>query len=101
MYDRHPTSDARSKQLIDRIRQEIQERLEQVLAEAEKLRAALAALDPRERPKPQSSRARSTGGRKPARDGEKHGERQCRRALGACSCTRGDEGKLSLLVRVR
>jgi DNA-binding transcriptional ArsR family regulator len=53
--------------VIDRIRQEIQERLEQVLAEAEKLRAALAALDPRERPKPQRSRARSTGARRSSR----------------------------------
>lgn len=34
--------------MIDRIRQQIQERLEQLLAEAEKLRDALAALDPRE-----------------------------------------------------
>jgi DNA-binding transcriptional ArsR family regulator len=34
--------------LIDRIRQEIQERLEQLLAEAERLRDALAALDPRD-----------------------------------------------------
>jgi hypothetical protein len=33
--------------LIDRLRQEIQERLDQLLAEAEKLRHALAALDPR------------------------------------------------------
>jgi DNA-binding transcriptional ArsR family regulator len=38
----------KEQQLIDRIRQEIQERLEQLLAEAEKLRDALAALDPRE-----------------------------------------------------
>ena len=36
--------------LIDRIRHDIQERLDQLLAEAEKLRHALAALDPRERP---------------------------------------------------
>ena len=42
--------------MIDRIRQEIQERLEQLLAEAEKLRDALAALDPRE-PKSQAKRA--------------------------------------------
>lgn len=49
--------------MIDRIRQEIQERLEQLLAEAERLRAALVALDPRERPKPQR-RARSTSTRK-------------------------------------
>ena len=38
--------------MIDRIRHDIQERLEQLLAEAEKLRGALAALDPRERPAP-------------------------------------------------
>ena len=49
--------------MIDRIRQEIQERLEQLLAEAERLRAALAALDPRERPKEQR-RARSASARK-------------------------------------
>lgn len=35
--------------MIDRIRQDIQERLDQVLAEADKLRRALIALDPRER----------------------------------------------------
>jgi DNA-binding transcriptional ArsR family regulator len=38
--------------LIDRIRHDIQERLEQLLAEADKLRRALAALDPRDRPAP-------------------------------------------------
>jgi DNA-binding transcriptional ArsR family regulator len=46
--------------LIDRIRHDIQHRLDQLLAEADKLRDALAALDPRERstpePKPTSSR---------------------------------------------
>jgi CRP-like cAMP-binding protein len=43
--------------LIDRIRHDIQERLEQLLAEADKLRHALAALDPRERstPKPKTT----------------------------------------------
>ena len=35
--------------MIDRIRHDIQQRLEQLLAEADKLRHALAALDPRER----------------------------------------------------
>jgi CRP-like cAMP-binding protein len=35
--------------LIDRIRQDIQHRLDQLLAEADKLRHALAALDPRQR----------------------------------------------------
>jgi DNA-binding transcriptional ArsR family regulator len=34
-------------QLIDSIRKQIEERLEQLLGEAEKLRRALAALDPR------------------------------------------------------
>jgi DNA-binding transcriptional ArsR family regulator len=38
--------------LIDRIRHDIQERLEQLLAEAEKLRRALVALDPREKATP-------------------------------------------------
>jgi CRP-like cAMP-binding protein len=45
--------------LIDRIRHDIQERLDQLLAEVEKLRHALALLDPRERrasdPKPAGS----------------------------------------------
>jgi CRP-like cAMP-binding protein len=43
--------------LIDRIRRDIQQRLEQLLAEADKLRHALAALDPRERstPKPKTT----------------------------------------------
>ena len=65
MYDRSSNQLFKEQQLIDRIRQEIQERLEQVLAEAEKLRAALAALDPRERPKPQ--RAGSSSARKSTR----------------------------------
>ncbi|HWF36677.1 MAG TPA: winged helix-turn-helix domain-containing protein [Solirubrobacteraceae bacterium] len=47
--------------MIDRIRQEIQERLEQLLAEAEKLRDALAALDPRDqKSKAQPAPARRT-----------------------------------------
>jgi CRP-like cAMP-binding protein len=41
--------------LIDRIRHDIQERLEQLVAEAEKLRRALAALYPRENPNPNST----------------------------------------------
>ena len=43
--------------MIDRIRHDIQQRLDQLLAEAEKLRHALAALDPRER---STSRRRTT-----------------------------------------
>jgi CRP-like cAMP-binding protein len=52
--------------LIDRIRHDIQQRLDQLLAEADKLRHALAALDPRERstPKPKSARPQPTA--KPA-----------------------------------
>ena len=40
--------------MIDRIRHDIQQRLEQLLAEADKLRHALAALDPRERSTPKA-----------------------------------------------
>jgi DNA-binding transcriptional ArsR family regulator len=43
--------------LIDRIRHDIQQRLDQLLAEADKLRHALAALDPRER---SASKGRTT-----------------------------------------
>ena len=51
--------------MIDRIRHDIQQRLEQLLAEADKLRHALAALDPRERsaPKPKTTKSRSTAKR--------------------------------------
>jgi DNA-binding transcriptional ArsR family regulator len=38
--------------LIDRLRHDIEQRLEQLLAEAEKLRSALAALNPGSRPAP-------------------------------------------------
>jgi DNA-binding transcriptional ArsR family regulator len=47
-------------QLIDSIRKQIEERLEQLLGEAEKLRRALAALDPRggsSRPSPTATPA--------------------------------------------
>src|ERR1700722_9049292 len=46
--------------LIDRIRHDIQERLEQLLAEAEKLRHALAALDPRDKPRAKPARKTAT-----------------------------------------
>jgi CRP-like cAMP-binding protein len=42
--------------LIDRLRKEIQERLDQLLGEAEKLGRALAALDPREKAKPKPAK---------------------------------------------
>lgn len=65
--------------LIDRIRHDIQQRLEQLLAETDKLRHALVALDPRERvsprptatqPQPSTKRAVNppdTANRTPAR----------------------------------
>jgi biotin operon repressor len=49
--------------LIDRIRKDIQEHLDQLVAEAEKLRHALAALDPREK-SPAKPKAKRT--QKPA-----------------------------------
>ena len=45
--------------MIDRIRHDIQQRLDQLLAEADKLRHALAALDPRERSAPRPKKTRS------------------------------------------
>ena len=56
--------------VVDRLRKEIQERLDQLLSETEKLRKALAALDPRPAPpmraapatrrRPPSTRTRRT-----------------------------------------
>lgn len=50
--------------MIDQIRHSIQERLDQLLAEADKLRHALSALDPRSSAAP----ARKSAARKPAAD---------------------------------
>jgi CRP-like cAMP-binding protein len=44
--------------LIDRIRHDMQQRLDQLLAEADKIRHALVALDPRERSTPKSKAAK-------------------------------------------
>jgi DNA-binding transcriptional ArsR family regulator len=44
--------------LIDRIRHDIQQRLDQLLTEADKLRHALAALDPRDRSRTKSNTAK-------------------------------------------
>ena len=51
--------------MIERIRHDIQHRLERVLAEADKLRHALAALDPRERstPVPKTTKSQPTATR--------------------------------------
>jgi hypothetical protein len=45
--------------VIDRIRHDIQQRLDQLLAEGEKLRHALAVLDPRERLAPEAKRPKA------------------------------------------
>jgi DNA-binding transcriptional ArsR family regulator len=77
--------------LIDRIRHDIQQRLEQLLAEADKLRHALVALDPRERvsskptattPQPAAKPAVNppeTAKRTPARAGASDGATAARR----------------------
>src|ERR1700756_3198201 len=54
--------------LIDRIRHDIQQRLDQLLAEADKLRHALAALDPRER---SASKANTASSPQTAKQGAK------------------------------
>ena len=69
--------------MIDRIRHDIQQRLELLLAEAEKLRGALAALDPRERSGPTTA-ARAT--RRPATRGRPSSTR-ARTAPGATRST--------------
>ena len=52
----------RVTELIDRIRHDIQQRLDQLLTEADKLRRALAALAPGQRaaPKPKTTRSQPT-----------------------------------------
>ena len=77
--------------LIDRIRHDIQQRLEQLLAETDKLRHALVALDPRERvsprptatqPQPSTKRAVNppdTANRTPARASASNGASASRR----------------------
>ena len=54
--------------MIDRIRQDIQERLDQLVAEAEKLRRALIALDPRPQSAtpPREARNSAAGDKAPA-----------------------------------
>jgi DNA-binding transcriptional ArsR family regulator len=47
--------------VIDRLRKEIQDRLDQLHAEADKLRRALAALDPRSTPSPSKPKTRPPG----------------------------------------
>lgn len=88
--------------MIDRIRQEIQERIEQLLAEAEKLKDALAALDPREQKPRTTTRAsarRTTRSTRPARSPASTGA-QSRRTTTTGSNSRTAPGatKNSVLV---
>lgn len=47
-YDEHPTTGRTRKRMLDQLRRDIQARLDQLLAEADRLRRALAALSPRD-----------------------------------------------------
>jgi hypothetical protein len=61
VYDRPLPDNDEESNVIDRLREQIEQRLDQLLGEADRLRKALAALDPR--PKPP---ARTPAARKPA-----------------------------------
>jgi DNA-binding transcriptional ArsR family regulator len=70
--------------VIDRLRKEIQERLDQLLAEADRLRKALAALDPRSGPPPSPSGAlRRSGPAAPRQRSERASRAGDRTAPGA------------------
>ena len=47
VYDRPLPDNDEETNVIDRLREQLQERLDQLLGEADRLRKALAALDPR------------------------------------------------------
>ena len=64
--------------MIDRIRHDIQQRLDQLLAEADKLRRALAALDPRERSAPKPNTTSSAAGREAGRGDVRRSETDLR-----------------------
>jgi CRP-like cAMP-binding protein len=74
--------------LIDRIRHDIQQRLEQVTAEAERLRHALSALDTRSRATPAPATAtRRTAAKRPARSSGQSSARTAARAARAADST--------------
>ncbi len=91
--------------LIDRIRHDIQQRLDQLLAEADKLRHALAALDPRERSarKPKTTKSQPTATRAKTPDAAKPTPARTRtltasRANGAGTTTRTAPGETKAKV---
>ena len=106
VYDRPPrTSEERN--VIDRLREQIQERLEQLAGEADRLRKALAALDPRssEARRPASRPARKRQSTKPTATATKSAP--ARRAKHACDSlpspdgARRDEGRRARRARRR
>lgn len=90
--------------MIDRIRHDIQQRLEQLLAEADKLRHALVALDPRERVSPTPKATRSQPTAKRADNTPEAVKRTPARAVGASNSapsarrTRPGETKVKVLA---
>ncbi len=91
--------------MIDRIRHDIQQRLDQLLAEADKLRHALAALDPRERSarNPKTTKSQPTATRAKTPDAAKPTPARTRtltasRANGAGTTTRTAPGETKAKV---
>lgn len=81
--------------MIDRIRHDIQQRLDQLLAEVDKLRRALAALDPREHSAPEPKPTRSQPAAKRAAkipSGVEKTPARTGRAASATDGTRGSRG---------
>ena len=75
--------------LIDRIRHDIQQRLEQLLAEADKLRHALAALDPRERSTPKAKTTSRPTAERAAKTPDAHKHTPARRRTHTASTANG------------
>jgi DNA-binding transcriptional ArsR family regulator len=90
--------------LIDRIRHDIQQRLEQLLAEADKLRHALVVLDPRQRMSPTPKASKPQPAAKRDGDTQEALKRTPARAVGASNGepssrrTRPGETKLKVLA---
>jgi hypothetical protein len=75
--------------LIDRIRHDIQQRLDQLLAEADKLRHALAALDPRGRSTPKPKPASRPTAKRAAKSPDAPKQTPTRRRTRAASTANG------------
>ncbi len=66
LYDRSPLTGGRAATVIDRLREQIQQRLDQLAGETDRLRQPLAALDPRSPATTRKAPARKAPARKPA-----------------------------------